>query len=326
MVYAMWAYSISNVCKLMYGLITVVWLMEFNSILPSLGLEFSPERHHENLDSEGACGEITCRYGRIGVNVTRIRMSKVKVLGREGQTLAELTSETPSVNSNLEEYEITGDLAPGRLGGKIEVRLLSPSDCETGLFSCDVTYDDEEGHDKTDTAFMGQLLPVEEPDDSIISSHNPSDSCFRLDAVFSERTSRMERSFDYKINRIQQMYMKKDDFMSEKLAEVERSLGSKLTGMESRFEGRYTRLDKDNGDLSEQMRLVERTVNQEVATCSSQYADIQERLVQISKVQDGVVSEMRNKVNDVMGRTQNSRLNNHECQNSLHNFVGMNNL
>ena len=283
-------------------------------------LEFSLERHHENLDSEGACGEITCRYGRIGVNVTRIRMSKVKVLGREGQTLAELTSETPSVNSNLEEYEITGDLAPGRLGGKIEVRLLSPSDCETGLFSCDVTYDDEEGYDKTDTAFMGPLLPVEETDDSIISSHNPSDSCFRLDAVFSEKTSRMERSFDYKINRIEQMYMKKDDFMSEKLAEVERSLGSKLSGvdarfdgMESRFEGRYTRLDKSNVDLSEQMRLVERTVNQELATCSSQYADIQKRLVEISKVEgnsDVVVSDIRNEVNEVMGLVKNSKVSN----------------
>ena len=290
-------------------------------------LEFSLKRHHENLDSEGACGEITCRYGRIGVNVTRIRMSKVKALGREGQTLAELTSETPSVNSNLEEYEITGDLAPGRLGGKIEVRLLSPSDCETGLFSCDVTYDDEEGYDKTDTAFMGPLLPVEETDNSIISSHNPSDSCFRLDAVFSEKTSRMERSFDYKINRIEQMYMKKDDFMSEKLAEVERSLGSKLSGvdarfggmekrfdgMESRFEGRYTRLDKDNDDLSEQMRLVERTVNQELAACSSQYADIQKRLVEISKVEgnsDVVVSDIRNEVNEVMGLVKNSKVSN----------------
>ena len=271
------------------------------------------QRHHEDIRTEGVCGEISCRYGRNGVNVTRIRMSKVKAIGQEGETLAELTGETPMIDSVLNGYEIKGSLSSGKLGGKIEIRLLSSSDCHHGVFACDVTYNDEMKLGLTDMSVMGPGLSEKITG----GEHKPSDdsrdgdNCFRLEAEFSEKTSRLEKSLDYNIDRIERVLFKRNDHVTMKLTEVEQAMNTKLTGIESRFDGKYTRLDKINGDLSDQVRLVEKRLSQDLATCSSQYTDLQKQMDDLIRKEGNshtTVSELKNEIQDVVGSVKISKV------------------
>lgn len=266
-------------------------------------LEFTMQRHHEDESDDGHCAEVSCKYGRDGVNVTKIRMSKIKAVGKIGRTLAELTADNPSVNEEHEEYEVIGVLSSGILGGKIEVHLRSPSDCERGLFSCDVTYDDESGKDKTDVAIMGPHIREDSTED-LAQPVTPSaaEICLRLEADFSEKAFRMEKSFDYKLDRLEQMCLSRDDHVTSRLTNVEQTMSTRLSGVESRFDGKYTRLDKQNSDLAEQVRQMEKNLSEDVTTCMSQYAQLQKQLTAINNIEGGSkisLSELQNEIKDV---------------------------
>ncbi|RUS89846.1 hypothetical protein EGW08_002376 [Elysia chlorotica] len=299
------------------------------SAVCSHDVEFTMQRHHEDMRTDGACGEISCRYGRNGVNVTRIRMNEVKVIGKDSHLLAELTVEAPSVDSVSHGYEIKGKLSPGQLGGKIEIRLLNPSACHHGVFSCDVTYDDENESGLTDMAIMGPGLldkgtfeetnkDTDEESTSTEGSTKYGDNCFRLVAQFSEKTATIEQNLDYKIDRIERVLSKRNDHVTDKLAEVERAMSAKLTGLESRFDEKYTRLDtrvdarldKSSKELLEQMGRVETRLSQDLSSYSSQCTDLQKQLDDVNwkeADEQATVSQLKGEIQDVVGSSKFSK-------------------
>ncbi|GFN78520.1 fibrinogen-related protein 3.1 [Plakobranchus ocellatus] len=232
-------------------------------------------RHHDKLDSEGACAEISCQYGRDGVNVTHLGMSKLKAIGQKGNTIAQLSADKTSIKSVSDDFEIQG-LLSSAAGGKIEIRLLDLQDCDQGLFSCDVTFINEHGQEKNDMAVMGM------GESQMSSADNDEVSCYGSD--FAEKTIRLEKNFDYKIDRIEKMCLERDDHLTEKLMETESIVDRKLSSLGARLDNNYAKLQNLNDDLSDQMRQVQRNVNEEIASCGDHYESLHREITEL--VQD----------------------------------------